>query len=57
MVNSVTHFGSISLVASTNTIKMTDIDLIAYIGYSMGYGIGMGILWSVLLFYWRHETM
>jgi len=36
---------------------MTDIDVMSYIGYCMGYGILIGIAWSLLLFFWRRETM
>jgi len=36
---------------------MTDLDLMLAIGYGLGAGMLIGILWSVLLFYWRRETM
>jgi len=36
---------------------MTDLDLMLYLGYATGYGVILGIAWSVLLFYWRRETM
>ena len=39
------------------TIKMTDIDLMTAIGYAMGAGALLGILFSLLLFFWRRETM
>lgn len=40
-----------------NPIKMTDLDLMIFLGYAEGYGIIMGLIWSFLLFFWRRETM
>jgi len=51
------YFSAPHYVQGSDTIKMSDIDLMTAIGFGMGTGALMGILWSLLLFYWRRETM
>jgi len=36
---------------------LTDYDVIGAMGFSLGFGFVMGLLFVILLFYWRRETM
>lgn len=57
MVDTSAYFGPHGRATCPNSIRMTDLDVMLYLGYACGYGVLMGILWSTLLFYWRRGTM